>query len=86
MPHRWLRRAATLISRRTLDAIVRQHTREKEALLAVIREQNDRLMLLMGVPYAPSPLVMHEVAGEPEDEDDLPIEVGQLPDGLGDSW
>lgn len=75
-----------MISRRTLNQIVRQHAREKEALLAVIREQNDRLMLLTGVPFTPSPLDMHRLPEPEDDEEEPPIDVGQLPDGLGDSW
>lgn len=52
--------------RRTVDALVRQHVREKEALLAVIREQNDRLMHLAGRPWALPP---RDPAPVREDED-----------------
>lgn len=74
-----------MIRNKTLDGILRQHAREKTALLEVISTQNDRLMLLTGIPYAPSPLDMHRLP-EPDDEEEPPIDVGQLPDGLGDSW
>lgn len=87
LPHVWLRRATTLIRRRTHDRIVRQLAREKVELFAVIREQNDRLMLLSGRPFSPSPLDMHAIeTEEPDGDEDLAVQIGQLPDDLGNSW
>lgn len=61
----------------------RQAMREKEQLFAVIREQNDRLMLLAGKPYAPSPLDMHHLEQADDEPDD---EVVGAPLVEGDSW
>lgn len=73
--------------RRTVEALLRQTMREKEQLLAVIREQNDRLMLLAGRQYAPTPLDERLLEHERELDhaaDDLEfLDVGQAPDNLG---
>lgn len=71
--------------RKTVEALLRHHARREEALLAIIRDQNDRIMLLAGKPYAPTPLDMH-VLEEPVDvggDEELTVELGQLPDDLG---
>lgn len=71
--------------RKTVEAIVRQHQRERETLLAVIKDQADRLMFLAGRQFSPTPLDVHawpdHVEFEPDDE--LVADVGQLPDDLG---
>lgn len=77
-----------MFRRRTVEALMRQAMREKEQLLAIIREQNDRLMLLAGRQYAPTPLDMTIIEREREIEnaaDDDPefVDVGQEPDNLG---
>lgn len=72
--------------RKTVEALMRQGMREKEQLLAVIREQNDRLMLLVGHQYAPTPLddrlIERERELDREIEPEL-LDVGQAPDNLG---
>lgn len=71
--------------RKTVEAIVRQHQREREGLLTVICDQNDRIMHLAGRTFTPTPLDLHtwpvDVEFEPEDE--LVADLGQLPDDLG---
>lgn len=69
--------------RKTVEALMRQNAREREGLLAVIRDQNNRLMHLAGRQYAPTPLDLQPFhVDEPDDEDLLP-DPGQLPDDLG---
>lgn len=77
--------AALMYRRKTVEAIVRQHQRERDGLLAVIREQNDRIMHLAGRTFAPTPLDLHvwPVEELEPDEGDLVADVGQLPDDLG---
>jgi hypothetical protein len=72
--------------RRTVEAIQRSHERQQQLLLAVIREQNDRLMLLAGRPWAPSPLETQAALVEDEEPEEQPVPVGQLPDDLGYAW
>lgn len=68
--------------RKTVEALLRQAMREKEQLLSVIREQNDRIMLLAGKPWTPAPLDLHNV--QPDDDPDEEL-VG-IPDVSGDTW
>lgn len=83
--------ALMFFRRRTVEALLRQSAREKEQLLAVIRDQNDRLMLLAGRQYAATPLDVTLAAQDREleereriddDEGDF-VDVGQAPDNLG---
>lgn len=77
--------------RRTVEALLRQSAREKEQLLAVIRDQNDRLMLLAGRQYAATPLDVTLAAQEHEleerdaarEDEDEAFDVGQEPLNLG---
>lgn len=70
--------------RRTVEALLRQQMREKEQLLTIIRDQNDRIMTLAGVRYAPTPAELHDDAFTPVEPDvDELIDLGQAEYDLG---
>lgn len=72
--------------RRTVESLLRHHARREEALLAIVREQNDRLMLLSGRPFSPTPLELARIAEAPDYDEPIAVEVGQMPDDLGGAW
>lgn len=63
------------VRRRTLDHLIRQNARDREVLLGVIREQNDRLMILAGrqplVDWAPAQPDLEP--DEPDVFDEAPV-------------
>lgn len=69
--------------RKTVEALLRHQARREEALLAIVRDQNDRIMLLAGKPYAPTPLETARALEPDEDEEPGYDQVGQFPDDLG---
>lgn len=77
-----------MFRRRTVEALMRQSMREKEQLLAIVKEQAEQLMFLAGRQYAPTPLDdanlerERELEREQDDEDEL-VDVGQEPGNLG---
>ena len=72
-----------MFRRKTVEALLRHHERREQALLGIVRDQNDRIMMLAGKQYAPSPLDLAiPDAPEPEFEDVSYADVDQLPDTL----
>lgn len=53
-----------MISNRRLDAILREHRKERQELIAVIRDLNDRLMHLTGRTWTPPPPDEHQLERE----------------------
>lgn len=73
---------------RTLTDRDRAHMRERDGLLKTIADQNDRLMMLAGRQYAPTPLELQPSPDDGEsfeDEQSFP-DPEQMPDEHEPGW
>jgi hypothetical protein len=68
--------------RKTVEALLRQHQREKEQLLTLIREQTNQLMYMAAKPWLLPPVEdePEPVTADPDERLDLIEDVAQLAD------